>query len=122
MNLNKNNIQLILVIIIFISLVAYKYLWHSKPLSKICQYEEIVKNQNWNGVLINKFIDVNNHNYKTISILNNSRDTLNTIMLTWDHAELFKKFNIGDSVYKKINSLSVYYSNKRMDLIYNCED
>ena len=53
-----------------------------------------------NGFLINKYIDYENHEYKTCVIQENI-DTL-TVLLNFDRSGLFNYLKVGDSVFKDI--------------------
>lgn len=51
------------------------------------------------GLLIDKYIDYENHEYKTC-VIQREFDTL-TLLLNFDRNGLFKYLEIGDSIYKK---------------------
>lgn len=52
----------------------------------------------FNGLLIDKYIDFENHEYKTCIILENI-DTLK-VLLNFDRSDLFNYLHVGDSVFK----------------------
>ena len=64
-----------------------------------CEYQEHFRNRQWNGKIVDKYLDEQNHAYKTISIENDNGiyEIQDGILSEFDNYELLE---IGDSISK----------------------
>ncbi|MBO0323048.1 hypothetical protein J0X14_12135 [Muricauda sp. CAU 1633] len=89
-----------------------------------CEYQEYFRNREWNGKIVDKYLDEENHLYQTISIKNDSGiyKIQDGILSDYNNYELIE---IGDSISKTKGELTakLYKPNKKTELKsdFDCE-
>ena len=89
-----------------------------------CEYQEYFRNREWNGKIVDKYLDKENHAYQTISIKNDSGiyKIQDGILSDFNNYELIE---IGDSISKTKGELKaqLYKRNGEMELKsdFDCE-
>jgi hypothetical protein len=87
-----------------------------------CAFKETYKKKEIMGIVNSKFIDEQNHGYKTIRLGVN----LDKNILLNNDVDAFNYIQEGDSIFKPINSLklSIFRSgkNKQIDLTLGCKE
>ena len=82
-----------------------------------CEYQEYFRNREWNGKIVDKYLDKENHAYQTISIKNNNGiyKIQNGILSEFNNYELIQ---IGDSISKVKGELKahLFKPNREMEL------
>lgn len=105
MIVNKNSLKIAYTCLSIIALCS----WFYYKISKMPNCNELLLKENtnsFNGILVNKFIDKDNHLYKTISLLSNNRTT-KILIPQRDISKLYDYLMPGDSLIKKQGSLIV---------------
>ena len=94
-----------------VSLVIIIFLIRVVPLLKKnvrCDaYDEFLQ-MSFNGVVYEKFIDYEQHSYKTVIFRNFEKPTSAKILLDLDLSELYNNINVTDTIYKEVNNDSVF--------------
>ena len=74
----------------------------------LCNDEEAVRMEYWGGVVSRKFLDSENHNYKTLEIKEraNNRSRTFRLILSNDKSGLYPYVSEGDSIVKQSGSLA----------------
>ncbi|MEX0290049.1 MAG: hypothetical protein AB3N14_13145 [Flavobacteriaceae bacterium] len=90
----------------------------SKSTSKIkCEYREYFENRAWHGKIVDKYLDQENYDFRTISVQNEDRTykIQGQILSEFDNYELMQ---IGDSISKNRGEFIVhlYKSNEEIEL------
>jgi len=122
---NKLSIVVALGILLVYIIVNYKSVYAYWFKGEICSLEVEAKEIKLNGVVIGKFYDIDNHNFKTIKVTNNGRvDKI--FLIDNEDSLLWTRIQVKDSIKKAENSL-VYYlksANKRdtIKIKYNCKN
>jgi lipopolysaccharide export LptBFGC system permease protein LptF len=102
-NWNSFEYKIIIPLIAIIIIFLFNYLvpdsFYSWRKSSECRLERDMKNAEYSGVVEEKFLDTNNHNIKTIKLSNDF------IEIYQNHNNFFEMVEVGDSIYKKNNSL-----------------
>ena len=97
--------------IMMVSLVIIIFLIRVVPLLKKnvrCDaYDEFLQ-MSFNGVVYEKFIDYEQHSYKTVIFRNFEKPTSAKILLDLDLSELYNNINVTDTIYKEVNNDSVF--------------
>ncbi len=112
---------------ILLPLFAYAAITQmSKSTARIeCQYRDYFKNREWNGIVVNKYLDEENHNYKTIGVENDER-TYKIQGLILSEFNNYQLIQIGDSISKIKGELilHLYRSNEAIELKsdFDCEN
>ena len=72
-----------------------------------CEYQEYFRNREWNGKIVDKYLDKKNHGYQTISIKNDNGIYIiqNGILAEFNNYELIQ---IGDSISKIKGELTAH--------------
>ena len=87
--------------------------------------EEMEQKNYYNGVVIKKYIDKNNHNYKIVEIKGLDRQVHKELM-DWDKSGLFEYIEKGDSIVKELNTLKVSVFRDKVEFFflidYKCRD
>lgn len=90
----------------------------------LCETMRIAKNESFRGVLIKKFKDKKNHNYKT-ALINQNGELLESTIFVLDETDAYDYLKEGDSIIKEENSLLVKISRhterNEFELYYGCE-
>ena len=98
-------------LIIIASLLIFVLLKHVIPFLKEntrCKiYDEFLL-KSFDGYVFQKFIDYNEHSYKTIIIKNFDNSKIEKILLTFDMSNLYNKINVNDTIYKELHNDSVF--------------
>ncbi len=76
-----------------------------------CNIFHEINNQQIHSKVLRKFIDSVNHNYKTISYLNDN-GVEETMMFPAKLGDMYDFLNVGDSIIKKENSIYYKVKNK----------
>ncbi len=90
-----------------------------------CVYQESFKNREWNGKIIDKYLDKQNHSYQTLSIKNENGIYIiqDGILSEFDN---YERIQIGDSISKIKGELMahLYKSNGKTELKsdFDCEN
>ena len=66
----------------------------------------------YEGIIIQKYIDSNEHSMRTVEIQNFKDSVVQKLTLDFDKTGFFNRIRVGDTIYKKFNSDTVYLSNK----------
>jgi hypothetical protein len=117
----KNIIKKIWNILTIIGLIVI-VIWFIKQPSdhQICRnYYRKAKNYSYNGIVIKKYIDTENHSHKTIKLLR-SGDTL-TRIFTEDISGFYEYVQIGDNISKKEGSYDIKLFTGREDTIFTLD-
>ena len=89
-----------------------------------CEYQEYFKNREWNGIVVNRYLDEENHDFKTISVENDDRayKIQGQILSEFNNYDLIQ---VGDSISKIKGELMVhlYKSTEEIELKleFDCE-
>lgn len=68
---------------------------------------------NYNGLVIDKYVDSNNHSTKTVIIKNFDESVPDTLdLLDWDTTGVYYEINKNDTIYKKQGTNTIHLSNK----------
>ena len=68
---------------------------------------------NYNGIIVNKYIDHSNHSTRTIIIKNLNDSAEQTFdLLDWDETGVFDKLNKNDTIVKRLGSDTLYQKDK----------
>lgn len=125
MNKKKNRINHILVFIMIAIVCTLAYFVSINQGSNVaCYAQKYFNSLELEGVVINKFLDKENHLIKTLEVNSNSK--IIRIFLTRDKSGLYEYILIGDSILKSNESLKC--SIKRVDttkefiIDFGCQD
>jgi hypothetical protein len=78
-----------------------------------CDVLELFRDNKFNGLIINKYIDKAEHSTKTVIIKNFNVTIPDTLtLLDWDKTGLYYKINKNDTIIKERGSNSVYLKNR----------
>lgn len=70
-------------------------------------------NYDFNGIIIDKFIDSTDHSTKTVIIKDFNQDNLDTLkLLDWDGSGVYYKMKLNDTIFKKMGENAIDLSNK----------
>lgn len=70
-------------------------------------------NYDFNGIIIDKFVDSTDHSTKTVIIKNFNQNNLDTLkLLDWDESGVYYKMKLNDTIFKKEGTNTIYLSNK----------
>jgi uncharacterized membrane protein len=90
-----------------------------------CERKERAKSMAWDGIIVDKYIDKENHNAKMLIIDNGEVGLSKTSILTIDSSGLFDTIEVGDSIAKYSGELSVRLTGLRLDTViildYSCD-
>jgi len=95
--IKNNNILLTTVVIAFL-IFFYPYIFNKKD-----HYEkwlEVIKSENYQGIVKKKYIDKDNHNDPTILFSNGTHCTI--------FLQFYSKIDVGDSILKKKGSTKIF--------------
>ncbi len=85
--------------------------------------EKMEFKNNYKGIVLKKYIDNENHNYKIVEIQNGR---IHKELMDWDKSGLFEFVQKGDSILKELNTLEVkvFRNNVKTTFIidYGCSD
>jgi len=77
-----------------------------------CDVLELFRDYKFNGLIINKYIDKDEHSTETVIIKNFNETIPDTLtLLDWDKTGLYYKINKNDTIIKQRGSNSVYLKN-----------
>jgi|TARA_R100000541_G_scaffold54364_2_gene62844 hypothetical protein len=76
---------------------------------------EYYKEYTYSGLVTNKFIDSEQHNYRTVIIRNDEKSDI--FLLDFETSGLFEFIQVGDSIFKKKNSLNLRLKRYQLDTI-----
>lgn len=85
-----------------------------------CRAEKRALDQDFKGVLMDKYLDSLNHNYRTIEIKSES-GLKKSWFLTMEQSGVYNKLNIGDRIVKEKGQLKITVNNKNYNLRFNCK-
>ena len=85
-----------------------------------CREKERARDQSFNGDLKDKYLDSQNHNYRTIVIRTDS-GLKKSWFLTMEQSGVFDKLNIGDSIVKEKGQLTITINSINFNLKYDCK-
>ncbi|WP_321515220.1 hypothetical protein [Marinifilum fragile] len=94
------------IILCSIILFALYILFGSNPKKKRLSYLESIRSTHLKGIIVDKYIDHNNHNYKIIKCRNFNNEEI-VWFLNYDKSLFFEQVMIGDSIIKKQNSIKI---------------
>ncbi len=98
-----------MLVVIFISALIIVFVKPSKSNSDM--HKELFIDQIEHGLIINKFIDYDNHALKTVEIKTNAK-TYKVLFIPYDNWTDFEKINIGDSISKPPKSFHFRINNE----------
>ena len=80
-------------------------------------YDEFLL-KSFDGYVFNKYIDHNEHEYKTVIIKNHLSTKNDTLLFTFDTTNLFERININDTLRKEMynDSIFIIRSNEKVFL------
>lgn len=97
----------------FIASVLF-ILYHLINQNPCSYYYNIEKKRNYSGIIINKYIDNEQHNYKVLRIL--SKDSIFDEIMNTDKSGLFEYLILRDSIVKYPNDYKVdVFRNQKYD-------
>ena len=72
-----------------------------------CEYQEYFKNREWHGKIVDKYLDEENYNFRTISVQNDNKThkIQGQILSEFNN---FERIQIGDSVAKKKGEIKLH--------------
>ena len=118
MKLTKTNLIILLSIISILIIgwiIISKFLdsvYENSPDKKASEY---YKEYSYEGIVSNKFIDNEQHNYQTVLIQNGQKT--DKLLLDFETSGLFEFIKVGDSIFKKKNSLKLKLVRFELDTI-----
>src|SRR5690242_464814 len=84
-----------------------------------CKVLDLFRNYKFNGIIINKYIDKEDHATKKVIIKNFDAAVPDTLtLLDWDKTGLYNKINKNDTIIKELGSNSVYLKNNASEFNY----
>lgn len=100
----KKSVICLVLVILFLGYFVYKLPSYNDV---NCSYLKEFKNSNFDGFVVEKYIDSTQHSFPIIKIMNkdNSMVELNLIR---DSSNSFFNFNVGDTVIKKSGEKGLY--------------
>lgn len=69
----------------------------------------------YSGVVINKFIDKEKHNYRTVII--KKEDKEHTVVFSFVMGGLYEFIEVGDTLFKKTGTLELHLKRKNLDTV-----
>ena len=88
-----------------------------------CHIKEEMEKTEFNGIVLKKLLDYNNHGYPEIEFKSLSNSKIIKVYFIREESGFFNNIQIGDTVCKKVGSLKITSSSKniRDSLFYNCQ-
>lgn len=74
-------------------------------------YQDFLKDS-YNGIVVKKYINREQHSYKTVEIKNLTDSKINVFLLDFDISCFYDKININDTIYKEHGNNTIYLTNK----------
>ncbi len=118
MTFNKNTIIISASILIFLllgTIVIVKFISTVKKLNPDKKASEYYREDVFSGLVLNKYIDSKQHNYKTLIVGNDNKE--HRILFDFEIGGLYEFIQIGDSIFKKKDTLDVRLKRNKMDTI-----
>lgn len=80
--------------------------------SNCTAYQDFLKDS-YSGIVVKKYINREQHSYKTVEIKNFSANKINVFLLDFDISGFYDKININDTIYKATGIDTVYLTNRK---------
>ncbi len=101
--------------------ILFFALWFLAP-SGNCEAENSLKKEKFNGNVVKKYIDREQHLYPTLKLANYNR----IVVVDYDKSGFYPFVQIGDSLIKEKGSLDIRLIRNELDTVftidYGCED
>jgi|SRR5690606_9468421 len=116
----RMNTRTIIMASVFVSLcigsiVIYKFINGVRKLVPNKKASEYYSEDQYYGIVMDKFIDREQHNYKTIIIRNENYER--SVLFDFEIGGLYEFIEIGDSISKNVNSLDFQLVREGLDTI-----
>ena len=111
------NYRRILLLIGLIGIIAFLIFHNPKVDCETIIKKE--KTKSFEGVVIHKFIDSDNHNWKKVILRTDKGER--TLFLNWESGGLYNYLKVGDFLKKEKNELKIHIHKPTLDTIYQLE-
>ena len=113
----------IAVIVFILCIMIAKANWSILFRNVHCSEKETMNNYEFNGVILEKFNDYENHNYNAIMVNDLKKNKKLKLYFINEKSDFYSLVNLRDTLVKKRNSLVIIdVSQKReFKLLYDCE-
>jgi len=123
--MSKKNALLIRIIVWSIGIIVIARQFYINSNANCTALQDLLKAQ-YNGTIINKYIDSSQHSYHTLEIKNFDSHQTQKLILEFDTSGLFFQAEINDTILKKLGSDTVFLFNtspkKYFVVNFNCKD
>ena len=113
-----NILSSVAILILFIVFVVLSI---KEDNAAVCSGYKDLKNDTYDYLVINKYIDSNEHSYRTLVLQNKGGYQFKYTDLDFDKSNLFYFLNVGDSIKKNKGSAIVRVINKKVDTTFKVD-
>ncbi|HET7118311.1 MAG TPA: hypothetical protein VFI29_17570 [Hanamia sp.] len=115
-----SRVALLILFIVFVALTI------KEDNAAVCNSYKDLKNDTYDYLVINKYIDSNEHSYRTLILQNKGGYHFKYTDLDFDKSNLFNFLSVGDSIKKEKGSAIVSVINRKVDTTfkvdYGCDE
>ena len=116
--------HIVIVLLIFVLVILIKITGIFDGRSVLCLERDYLYNKRFNSLVIDKYIDSNNHCNKTLLLKDINNNKKENVYFINENSGFYERARVNDTLFKEKNSLDIIINNEKSihRLKYDCDE